>query len=293
MRIFITGGSGLIGQYLNIELSKKHEILTQYNSNYGNCLQFNSAKCDITDSGRIEELFKKFKPEIVIHTAAVSNAEKADAIPADLVYEINVNATERIAQLCDLYNAKLIYLSTDLVYAGYRGTYLKEDAKLIPISLYAETKLMGEVKVKDIFDNYLILREALVYGIGLSQSTNNFHKMYESLKKGKQVTLFSDQFRSPLAVGDSARMISELVQRNIYGEIINLAGPERVSRYELGEILCEECGFNKDLLIRSTMEEASILYKVADVSMNIEKLKSFGVYPAEIRHSIRKMFRYD
>lgn len=293
MKILITGGSGLIGQYLNVELSRKHEILTQYNSNYGNCLQFSSVKVDITDYVRMEKLFKQFKPEIVIHTAAVSSPENADSLPADLVYEINVNATERIAQLCNHYNAKLIYLSTDLVYAGYRGSYLNEDSKLIPVSLYAETKLMGEVKVRDIFDDFLILREALVYGIGLSHSSNNFHKMYESLRKGEQVRLYIDQFRSPLAVGDSARMISELVEKNIKKEIINFAGPERVSRYELGEILCEECEFNKDLLIGSTMEEASLLYKVADVSMNIDKLRSFGVYPAEIRESIRKMFRYD
>ncbi|MCK7523235.1 MAG: sugar nucleotide-binding protein [Ignavibacteriales bacterium] len=53
-----------------------------------------------------------------------------------------------MAELCEKFNSKLIYTSTDLVYAGYRGSMLKEDAKLIPVSLYAETKLMGEIKIQ-------------------------------------------------------------------------------------------------------------------------------------------------
>lgn len=290
MKIFITGGSGLLGQYLNIELINKHEILTQYYSNEGNCRDFNSVKFEITDYKNLENVVKSFNPDVVIHTAAVSNPEKADSIAADLVYEINVNATQHIAELCSKYHSKLIYLSTDLVYAGYRGSMLNEDAKLIPISLYAETKLMGEAKIRDTFDNYIILREALLFGLGLNHSRNNFHKMYENLKEGNPVKLFKDQFRTPLALKDSARMIGELLEKNIQGEIFNFAGNERVSRFELGEILCKEIGCNKNLLVKSTMEEAGTIYKVADVSLNIDKLKSFGVEPVGIRKSISNMF---
>lgn len=71
----------------------------------------------------------------------------------------------------------MIYISTDLVYAGYRGSFLKEDAKLIPASLYAETKLVGEMKVKESTDNYLILRTALLYGFGLNHSKCHFQNM--------------------------------------------------------------------------------------------------------------------
>ena len=279
----------MLGQYLNIELSKKHEILTQYLSNIGNCANYNNVRSSITDYQQLEKIFFSFKPEIVIHSAAVSNPEKADQLSADEVYEINVNATINLAQLCSRYNAKLVYLSTDLVYAGYRGSYLKEDAKLIPISLYAETKLMGEVKIKETFDNYLILREALLIGFGLNNSRNNFHLMYENLANKKHVNLFVDQFRTPLALHDSARIIGSLTEKNIHGEIINLAGIERLSRYELGEILCEEAGFDKKLLVNKTMEESGLVYKVADVSLNTDKLKSYGIIPKSIRETIREI----
>ena len=292
MKIFITGGSGLLGQYLNIELSKNHEILTQYNQHTGNCKEFNSVQLTIIDFEKLEQVYKTFKPEIVIHTAAVSNPEKVDALLPNQVYGFNVNATKEIALLCKKYNARIVYTSTDSVYAGYRGSMLKEDAKLIPISLYAETKLMGEIKIQETFDNYLILRLPLLIGIGLNHSTNNFHKMYFNLRDGKPVKLFTDQYRSPLALHETSRIIHELTEKKINKEIINLAGDERVSRFQLGEMLCDITGFDKNLLIPTTMDEARLLYKVADVSMSNEKLKSFGVKLQPLRNMIEESLTF-
>ena len=289
MKIFITGGSGLLGQYLNLELSKKHDILTQYQTKIGNCKDFNSVQLSITDQTKLTKVFTSFKPDVVVHTAAVSNPEKADKLSAKVVYDINVNATKKLAELCAKNNSKLIYLSTDLVYAGYRGSMLKEDAKLIPLSLYAETKLMGEIKIQETFNNYLILREALLIGFGLNHSRNNFHLMYDNLRNGKEVILFTDQYRTPLSLIDSARMMGELIEKNISGEILNFGGSGRLSRYELGVLVCEIAGLDKNLIVKKTMEEAGLTYKVADVSLNTEKLNSYGVYPRSIKDSIKEI----
>jgi dTDP-4-dehydrorhamnose reductase len=289
MKIFITGGSGILGQYINLELSKKHEILTQYQSNVGNCNKFNNVKMSITDYDKLSEIFSSFKPDVIIHTAAISKPELADQIPAKEVFEINVNATKKIAELCNIHNAMMIYMSTDLVYAGYRGSMLSEDSRLIPISIYAETKLMGEAKIQETFDNYIILRESLLIGFGLNHSRNNFHLMYDYLSNGKPVKLYIDQYRTPLALYDAARMIGELVEKDVKNVVLNFGGNERVSRYELGEIVCEETGFDKSLLIKTTMEEANLSYIVADVSLSTDRLKSFGITPTELRESIQKI----
>lgn len=291
MKIFITGGSGLLGQYLNSELSKHHKILTQYKSNPGNCLDFDHVKIDLTDSLTLKNVFTDFSPDIVIHTAAISNPQMANIIDSKIVYAVNVKATEQLARLCAIHNTKLVYTSTDLVYAGYRGSMLKEDAKLIPVSLYAETKLMGEIKIKETYDNYIILRTALLYGFGLNHSTNHFHQMYLSLKEGKEVKLFTDQYRTPLSVIDAARLINELLTKNIKTEIINFGGLERVSRYELGEILCDSAGFDKNLLVKITMNDIPGLIKVEDVSMSIEKLQSFGIIPKSISDSLEEIMQ--
>lgn len=289
MKVLITGGSGFLGQYLNIVLSEKHDLLTTFYNNCGNCIQYNSVKIDLRDFTEVEKIFSKFLPEVVIHTAAVSDTLLNSSINPKDVYNINVRVTEELAKLCKNFNAKLIYTSTDLVYAGYRGSFLKEDAKLIPVSLYAESKLMGEVKIRETFNNYLILRTALLFGFGLNHSRSHFHNIYEQLRNNKPVKVFVDQFRSPISVNEAARLIGELIEKDISGEIINFGGPERVSRYELAEKLCEIAGLNKDLLQKIKLDDMPELPKVEDVSLNIDKLKSYGLIPKRLNDMIAEV----
>jgi dTDP-4-dehydrorhamnose reductase len=289
MKILITGGSGFLGQYLNLELSKKHDIVTLFHEHERNCEDYKYFRSDIRDTIELKKIFNDFKPNAVVHTASISTPQKAEAIPTQIVYETNVTATKSLAELCAAYNSKLIYTSTDLVYAGYRGSNLKEDAKLIPVSLYAETKLMGEEKIKKIFDNYIILRTALMFGFGLNGATCFFHQMYDNLKAGKKVKVFSDQFRSPLSVLEAARIINFLCELEIKGETINLGGSERLSRYELGLNVCKITGFDETLLEKISMYDLPDLPHVADVSLNIEKLKSFGISPKNTEAALHEV----
>ncbi|MFA6598053.1 MAG: NAD(P)-dependent oxidoreductase [Ignavibacteriaceae bacterium] len=286
MRVLITGGSGLLGQFLNKELANHFNILTTYHQHIGNCDKFNSAKIDLTNFDLITELFASFQPGVVVHTAAISNPNAAMLLPHKDVYTINVKVTEHLAKLCEKHSAKLIYLSTDLVYAGYRGSLLKEDAKLIPVSLYAETKLLGEIKIKNIFENYIILRTALLYGLSSTHATNHFQEMYEKLKSGISVPLFIDQYRTPLALNDAARIIREIIQKDLKTEILNFGGSERVSRFELGEILCGIANLDKTLLKKISLLDLQNYPAVADVSMNTDKLLSFGIKQQTIDEAI-------
>jgi dTDP-4-dehydrorhamnose reductase len=288
-KILITGGSGLLGQYLNLFLSNKFELLTTYFNNKGNCSYFLSAQIDIRDNKKLEGIFSSFKPDVVIHTAAITNPIIKQGQSGKDYFDINVSATKNIAELCNQFGTKLIYISTDLVYAGYRGSMLKEDAKLIPVSLYAETKLMGEVKIKETFENYLILRTALLYGFGLNHSRCHFNKMNDELKNNKPVKLFTDQFRTPILLQEVADIISKIAEMDILKETINLGGTERVSRYELGEILCSVAGYDKSLLQKISLNDVPELPKVEDVSLNTDKLQSLGFKRKSIEENILRI----
>lgn len=292
MKILITGGGGLLGQYLNIEFSRNNQILTIFHNNIRNCKDYNSIKLDINDKIKIEDIFRSFNPQVVVHAAAISNPQIASQIDSKFVYNTNVTATRNIAELCSRFKAKLIYLSTDLVYAGYRSSMLKEDAKLIPISFYAESKLMGEVKIKEIFDNYLILRIGLLYGCGLNNSYNHFHQVYINLKNGIPVNLFTDQFRTPIELSDAARIINELIAKEIKSETLNVGGKERLSRYQLCELLCNATGFDSSLLHKITMDEIPDFPKVEDVSLDTSKLRSFGIRQSSVEESINRFLAY-
>lgn len=286
LKVLITGGSGLLGQFLNKELANHFNILTTYHQHIGNCDKFNSAKIDLTNFDLLTQLFESFNPNVIVHAAAISNPNAAMLLPPRDVYNINVKATNHLAELCEKYSAKLIYLSTDLVYAGYRGSMLKEDAKLIPISLYAETKLLGEVKIKNTFGNYIILRTALLYGFSSTHTTNHFQEMYKKLKSGTSVSLFIDQYRTPLALHDAARIIGEIIQKDLKTETLNFGGLERISRFELGEILCEVAKLDKNLLNKISLDDLPNYPSVADVSMNTDKLKSYGIKQQTIEEAV-------
>jgi dTDP-4-dehydrorhamnose reductase len=292
-KILITGGSGLLGQYLNLSASRRFDIFTTFRNNPGNCKNFPSSKIDIRNQSEFEKIFSDIKPGIVIHTAAINNPVPRDNQTAKDYFDTNVTATKNIALLCEKYKSKIIYISSDLVYAGYRGSLLKEDAKLIPASLYAETKLVGESKVKEVTENYLILRTALLYGFGLNHSRCHFHFMYDKLKNNEPVKLFTDQFRSPISLKDASDIITDLSAMEISGETINLGGAERVSRYQLGEMLCEIANFDKNLLQKITMDEIPDFPKVEDVSLNIDKMLSIGIKPKSIEENISEIISHE
>lgn len=290
-KILITGGSGLLGQYLNLAISRKFNLHTIFNNNPGNCKDFAHSVVDIVNEIELQKLFEDFQPDIIIHSAAITNPVPKANQSAKEYFDTNVTATKNIARLCSQYKSKMIYISTDLVYAGYRGSFLKEDAKLIPATLYAETKLVGETKVKELTDNYLILRTALLYGFGLNHSRCHFQTMYDDLKNGKPTKVFTDQYRTPISLIDAANLISELTSIDLKGDTINLGGTERVSRYEMGEILCSVTGFDKNLLQKITMDDIPNFPKVEDVSLNTEKLQLLGLKSRSIEENIREIIR--
>jgi dTDP-4-dehydrorhamnose reductase len=289
MRILITGGSGLLGQYLNFELSKRNDIVTLYNFNVGNCDKYNSKKMDITDYVELKKMFISFEPDAVIHTAGFTRPEACTQENKELVYKTNVEAVRVISQLCDMYNAKLIFTSTDLVYDGTGNGMLKEESLLNPITMYAESKLKAEREIEETFDNYIILRTSLLIGFGLNHSVNNFQLMYENLKEGKKTRLFSDQYRTPLTLINASEMISEIVKTDIKNIVLNFGGKERVSRVELGEMLCDIAGFDKNLIERIHISDIPGFPVAADVSLNTEKLQSLGFRIKSLEEAIREI----
>jgi len=279
----------LFGQYLNIELSRRHDILTLYNNNIGNCSQYNSNRISITDKSGLLNIFKEFRPEVIVHTAAISKPDLCEKAGSQKTYEVNVEAAEYIANLSNEFNARMVFTSTDLVYDGNYGGNLSEDAKINPLTLYAETKIKAEEKIKAAADNYIIVRIALMYGYGLNIATCHFHECVNKLKENKKITLFGDQYRSALSLIDSARMVREIIEKNITGQIINMGGNEKLSRYELFEKYCSVAGISREMLVKDSVKDAALAKSPIDVSMNINKLKVLGIVPKSPIESMKEI----
>jgi dTDP-4-dehydrorhamnose reductase len=292
MKILITGGSGLLGQYLNLILSKDNDILTLYKTNIGNCDKYKSEKLDIINYKKLNDVFESFNPDAVIHTAGFTRPEACNEENKNEVYKTNVEATKVISGLCDKYNVKLIYMSTDLVYDGNIGGMIKENGILNPITIYADSKLKAEREILETFDNYIILRTSLLIGFGLNHSRNNFQAMYNTFKEGKRPRLFTDQYRTPLSLINAAEILSRIAKSDIKNSIFNFGGLERVSRVELGELLCEIAGFDKNLIDKIKMSDIPDFPAVADVSLNTDKLQSLGFKQKSLEEAIYEIVKH-
>lgn len=288
-RVLITGGSGFLGQYLNTQLNKDFNILTTFRSNPGNCTDFRSAMIDIQNQTAFTNLFNNFKPEIVVHTAAYSTPEMCNKLDKAEVIRFNVDFIKPLAELCNENNSKLVFTSTDLVYKS-SNSLINEDGELEPKSLYAETKVLAEDIIKNSSENYLILRTSLLYGIGLNKTRTHFQNMIETLENNQKVNLFFNQYRTPLEANEGAGIISELIKKDISNETINFGGGERTSRFDMGELVCDVFGFDKNNLVKIDGKELLKDIFVPDVSMNTEKLKRYGVLQKSIKDNITEIF---
>ena len=155
-KIIITGCNGQLGRAMNKVLDG--------NSGY-ELVNTDVAELDITDIDAVLAFVERIQPYAIVNCAAYTAVDACE-VNRELAYKINAVGPRNLAIAAEKYNAKLIHVSTDYVFAG-NGTapYTEFDA-VGPKSMYGFTKLAGENFVKDFSKHYFIVRTAWLYGDG-------------------------------------------------------------------------------------------------------------------------------
>jgi dTDP-4-dehydrorhamnose reductase len=266
MRIFITGGSGLLGSKIaEIALEKGYNLYTGYCHNkpeFGMPLKFDLAKD--TDL----EVVYKIKPEVIIHTAALTNVDECEA-NKELAYKINVEGTKRLLEIANELGALLVYVSTDYVFSGNKGSYIEEDEQN-PIDYYGYTKLMGEKHCN------CIARPCVIYGAKPASGKVNFALwIINKLRNGEEVKIVTDQYITPTLNTSLAKMLLEISERQLKG-IFHTSGVTRVSRYEFALRIADKFELDKDLIVPSRMEAMNwIAKRPKDSSLDTSKASRY------------------
>jgi dTDP-4-dehydrorhamnose reductase len=181
----------------------------------------------------------------MVNAAALSRVADCAADPV-LAERVNAELAERVAQLAAARGIRLVHVSTDLVFgavaAGPAG--LAEDAPVAPLSVYGRTKAEGERRVLAVNPAALVVRLPLLFGDSRGRGLGASDALLAAVADGERPGLFVDEFRTPLDVGDAARAIVELADGKERG-VLHVAGPERLSRYELGLAVLVARGFAK------------------------------------------------
>ena len=159
MKVLVTGTSGQLGYDVVQELIRRgHEAIGADRS--GGDGDFKRVKLDITDAERVSGVVDELKPEAIIHCAAWTNVDGAEAPEnLDKVRAVNVEGTRNLAKAAKKVDAKFIYISTDYVFNGSGDEPWKPDDKnYAPINVYGQSKLDGEKEVAQILDKYYIAK---------------------------------------------------------------------------------------------------------------------------------------
>jgi len=266
MKIFITGGSGLLGgKIAEIAIDWGHEVYTGYCHNmpeFGEKIKFDLA--EDTDL----EVIHKIRPDVIIHTAALTNVDVCE-VNKEVAYKINAEGTRRIAEIANELGAFLAYVSTDYVFSGDKGRYKEEDEPN-PVDYYGYTKLMGEKYCE------CIARSCVIYGAKPASGKINFALwLVNKLKSGEEVKIVTDQYITPTLNTSLAKMLLEIAERELKG-IFHLAGATGVSRYDFALQIADKFLLDKNLIIPSRMMEMRwVAKRPKDSSLDTSKASKY------------------
>ena len=249
-RILITGSNGLLGQKLVDLLAGNESYETFATAKGENRLivseGYSYLEMDITDASQVDEVLTQVKPDVIIHTAAMTNVDQCE-LEKDACWKLNVTAVEILIGACKKHNIFLEHVSTDFIFDGTSGPYSEEDAPN-PVSFYGWSKYAAEKAVMHSDIQWAIARTVLVYGIAHDMSRSNIILwVKKSLEEGRAIKVVTDQFRTPTLAEDLAMGCFLIADQRAEG-VFHISGKDFLTPYEMAIMTADYFSLDKSLI---------------------------------------------
>ena len=274
-KILVIGGSGLLGYYLKQNLTDA-DVYSTYRQNK---LDFKKANfLDITNKNNLEKIFKKIKPNVIFHTAAITDLDWCEKNEKE-TYALNTNPIKNITNLAKRYNSKLIFISTDSVFDGKLGGYQENDP-LNSINVYSKSKIEAEKIIKTL-DNSLIVRGTF---FGIKTNKESFISyLLKQLKNNKQINVPKDKISNGLFVNDFAKILVEMHYKKLSG-VFHIGSSDYVNNFEFAKKIANVFGYEEDLihetLFREIFYEKNLIAKrPLNTTLNTKKISAIIKMP--------------
>jgi dTDP-4-dehydrorhamnose reductase len=220
MRLLVTGGAGYLGSEVARQaVAAGHDVLAtqlEHAPPHGGAVRL-----DLRDADAVQRALLEHGPDVVVHTAY----RQADAfLDGDVVH-----ASRNVALAAHRTAARLIHLSTDLVFDGEQGAPYREGDEPRPVSAYGRAKLEAEKLVAELHPEALVVRTSLLYGKAELGPQERLAGTFDAM-------FYIDEIRCPTIVGELAAALLELALRDEKG-VLHVAAPDAVSRLELARLL--------------------------------------------------------
>ena len=253
MKAFVTGVNGQLGHdCVNEFLRRGWDVV---GSDISDTAPLPSAyvQLDITDRVAVLQTIQREKPDVIVHCAAWTAVDAAeDEENRDKVYAINVSGTRNIADASKSIDAKIVYISTDYVFDGKgERPWQPDDKNYAPLNVYGQTKLEGELAVKETTDKFFIVRIAWVFGV----NGKNFIKtMLNVGKTHDTVRVVNDQIGTPTYTFDLARLLADIVETEKYGYYHATNEGGFISWYDFTKEIYRQAGMDTKVIPVTTAE---------------------------------------
>ncbi|HEX2959734.1 MAG TPA: NAD(P)-dependent oxidoreductase [Chitinispirillaceae bacterium] len=275
-KLLITGSSGFLGWNCCRNAASLYDVIGVYNSHERQVSGIHYLKGDITNKDDLKRLLDISEPEIVLHTAAVAAPNRCEEEPV-YSHKVNVEASIMLAGLCSKHSVKFVFTSSDQVFSGKEAPYT-ESAPVAPLNTYGKQKAEAEIGIAEKCPCAAICRMPLMFGDAPSGTTSFIIPWIDTLRKGTELNLFTDEMRTPVSARDAAKGLL-LAAEKITG-IVHLGGKERLSRYEMGIRLSEAAGFTTNSIKGCKQSEIKMAAaRPLDVSMDSSKAFAAGYDP--------------
>lgn len=294
MNVLITGANGFLGHYLVKKLLQENYsvIATGKGENrlpFTVNEKFRYVSLDFTDPYAVHDVFGQYQPGVVIHAGAMGKPDECEEQQWQ-AYLVNVEGTVTLLMNAAERQSFFVYVSTDFVFDGAKGSYREED-KTCPVNYYGKTKQEAEEAVMEYEGDWAIVRTVLVYGQPLSGRSNILTIVKDKLEQKQSYNVVDDQFRTPTYVEDLAEGITRIVNQKAKG-IFHLSGEDMLTPYQMALLTADHLGLDKTLIRRVTAADFSQPAKrPANTSFDIEKAKRvLGYAPVSFKEGLRRMF---
>lgn len=241
MKILITGANGMVAQ----------AAIEHCGSIGDNVIALTRSELDISDSEAVLTAVGKSKPDAVVNCAAYTDVDGAEA-NSEACYKANADGVENLALACKSVDAAFVTISTDYVFDGtYAGFYTQRHTPN-PQSVYAKSKLEGEIRARYAYARSTVVRSGWIFGHG---GTNFLSVVHRLLAEGKSINAIEDSYGTPTFAVDLAKRLRELAEADLPCTFHVTNAGAGTSYLGFAEKVCEIGGFDRKLLGKTSYRD--------------------------------------
>ena len=290
-RVLITGGTGLLGVAIQQLATKDIRGFSIYFPERSLPVQlpFPIIAADVTSRQQMQSVFEWARPDVVIHTAAIGSVDYAEQ-HKEFTQMVNVGGTKIVADLCEKWKSRLIYISSNAVFDGLSPFYGETD-ETNPINYYGRLKVEAENVVIKSNTSWAIVRPILMYGWPYPGERGNLVTTWvHLLKEGKSINVVNNVYSKPLYSNMCAEVIFAVIEKNMNG-IFHIAGGDHVSLYDFAIITADIFGLDSTLIspVPDTFFN-DLVPRPRDTSFDTTKMEhELGIVPTSLQQGLRQM----